>query len=180
MLCACVCLCMYACVLSVCLCTYVYRHACRTQIWWLSSTIDLFFFNLFLCVPVCAHIHVCRGWKRTLAPWKLELDVAELPHMGARTMSFSEVQSCSNACDYWAGPFHLIFGVCAIHWAWGLLFWLDWLSQGSTYLISLQCWGYRHCCNAWLLSRLQSSSLQSKRFTHWAIFSVPKDVFLQM
>lgn len=43
---------MCTCVSSACLCTYVYRHVCRTQVWRLYLPL-LIFLNLFLCVRMC-------------------------------------------------------------------------------------------------------------------------------
>lgn len=105
---------------------------------------------IYIYVSLCVYVYMCvkAGRGCWLLGRKLEVQVTELPHMGARTVSFSEVRSRSNACDYWAGPLHLIFRVRALHWAWSSLFWLVWLSQGP-----LQCWGYGHHCNAWFLCR---------------------------
>lgn len=84
--------------------------------------------------------------------WKPALQMAELPHMGARTVSVSEVQSRSDAYNYELGLSTLFlesvpFTEPGAHC-------LGLSGCPRIYLSVLpQCWGYRHCCNAWLFCR---------------------------
>lgn len=84
-------------------------------------------------------------------------------------MSFSEVRPHSNACT------ELVLSA---------LFLSPWLPQGSSYLPhstagvidTIAMPGF----SVGAVIQNQSCSLQSKHFTHWAIFSVPNDAYVQM
>lgn len=130
----------HVCVCFVCVSVHLGIQTCvsDTGLMTISSAIE---FLKFIFIYVSGHVHVYMYGEVERGHWLLgswSSRWLSYPAYPARTMSFSEVRPRSKSCT------ELVLSA---------LFLESLTVPGIQLSAPLHCWGYRHCCNSWLLCR---------------------------